>query len=563
MKALAAVLAHLSTPAARRSLRVMAVLLGLLVVMVALYSALFHVLMAREGQDHSWPTSVYWTLVTMSTLGFGDITFESDAGRVFSVVVLLSGTLYLLVVLPYAFIQFLYVPWVEARRRERAPRSLPAAERGHVILTGLGSIEDELIGRLRRAGRPYVLLAGSLEEALSLHDRGYRVMVGELDDPETYRAAGLERAALVVTTRADTVNTNVAFTVRESSPSVPVIATASSPASVDILELAGCNRVLQLGEMLGRGLARRVLGPDFRSQVIGDFDNLMIAEAFVPPPLLGTPLKDTDLRSRAGLIVAGVWDRGRFQIAGPDTVLRRSSVLLLAGSAEQLAAYDDAYGVPLPVRDPIVIIGGGRVGRATGGALRESGLPYRIVERQAERVRDPETYVVGDAAELEVLHRAGIKSAPVAVITTHEDDVNVYLTIYCRRLRPDIQIIARANLGRNISTLHRAGADAVLSYASTGATAVWNELSPDNVLQLAEGLEVFRLPTPPSLAGRTLADSHIRARTGCNVVAVLRGGGHDPNPDPRSPLPAEGHLVLIGDEESEDRFLTIFPNSHR
>jgi hypothetical protein len=56
-------------------------LLALLVVVVAGYSAVFHVLMDREGQRHSWATSVYWTVVTMSTLGFGDITSESDAGR--------------------------------------------------------------------------------------------------------------------------------------------------------------------------------------------------------------------------------------------------------------------------------------------------------------------------------------------------------------------------------------------------------------------------------------------------------------------------------------------------
>lgn len=559
MKSFAVILAYLSTPAARRSMRVVVSLLALLVTVVALYSWLFHYLMAREGQAHSWPSSVYWTLVTMSTVGFGDITFQSDIGRLFSVAVLLTGMLFLLILLPYAFIQFLYVPWTEARRREQAPRSLPPGQRGHVILTGLGPIEDELIGRLERVRRSYTLLVEGLEEALSLRDRGYRVMLGELDNPETYRAARVEQAALVVTTRADTVNTNVAFTVRERSSTVPVIATAASPASVDILELAGCNRVLQLGEMLGRGLARRVLGPDFRSKVIGQFGHLLVAEAFAPPAMVDRPLKESGLRSRTGLIVGGVWDRGRFEIAGPDTVLQPSNVVVLAGAADQLAAYDAAYGVARAVTDPIVILGGGRVGRATGAALRDSGLPYRIVERHPELVRDTETYVLGDAAELEVLQRAGIEKTPVVVITTHDDDMNVYLAIYCRRLRPDVQIIARANVARNISTLHRAGADSVLSYASTGATAIWNEFSPDNVLQLAVGLEVFRVPVPRSLAGRTLAETGIRENTGCNVVAIVHGTGHDANPTAGTPLPADGHLVLIGDGESQDRFLTAFP----
>src|SRR3546814_5410327 len=87
------------------------------------------------------------------------------------------------------------------------------------------------------------------------------------------------------------------------------------------------------------------------------------------------------------------------------------------------------------------------------------------------------------------------------------------LTIYCRRLEPDIQIIARANLDRNVDTLHRAGADAVLSYASLGASAIWNALGPNDILVLAEGLVVFRLPVPEKLAGRSLIDTQLRQRS--------------------------------------------------
>ena len=99
-------------------------LVAILVALVALYSVIFHWLMAREGREHSWATGVYWTMTTMSTLGFGDITFESDAGRVFSVVVLVSGAMFILVLLPFMFIQFLFLPWVAWREAHRAPRRL-------------------------------------------------------------------------------------------------------------------------------------------------------------------------------------------------------------------------------------------------------------------------------------------------------------------------------------------------------------------------------------------------------------------------------------------------------
>ena len=88
--------------------------------------SLFHVIKVRvEGEQHSWITGFYWTLVVMTTLGFGDITFTSDIGRLFSIVVLLSGVVLLLVMLPFMFISLFYAPWLEARVRLRAPREVP------------------------------------------------------------------------------------------------------------------------------------------------------------------------------------------------------------------------------------------------------------------------------------------------------------------------------------------------------------------------------------------------------------------------------------------------------
>jgi voltage-gated potassium channel len=74
-----------------------------------------------EGVEHSWVTGFYWVLTVMSTLGFGDITFQSDVGRLFSIVVLVTGIVMLLIVLPFAFIRFFYAPWLEAQIRIPGP----------------------------------------------------------------------------------------------------------------------------------------------------------------------------------------------------------------------------------------------------------------------------------------------------------------------------------------------------------------------------------------------------------------------------------------------------------
>jgi voltage-gated potassium channel len=560
MRTFLALFRFLPGPQGRRNLQVLARLLAVFLVLVIVFSVAFHYLMELEGRRYSWTTGVYWTMVVMSSLGFGDITFESDIGRAFSVLVLVSGSVFMLVLLPFMLIHFFYVPWMESQSAARAPREIPATTRDHVVLTGLGPIESVLIKMMLRYQRAYVLIVPDLNEALQLFDRGYRVMLGDLDDPETYRRARVDQAALVATTRSDTANTNVSFTVQEISETVPVVATVSSPAAVDILQLAGCDHVLQLGEMLGQALARRILGQDARCHVIGEFDGLLIAEAApAGTPLVGLSLREARLRDRANINVVGVWQRGHFEIAGPETRIHATSTLVLAGSREQLDAYNAMFGTYRETVAPVIIVGGGRVGRAAGRALEAEGIAYRIVERQPERVRDPEKYVLGDAAELEVLNRAGIMEAGSVVITTHDDDINIFLTIYCRRLRPDAQILARATLERNVSTLHRAGADFVLSYATTGATIIFNLLRRTDILLLAEGLSAFRLPVPASMVGKSIAACSIRRDTGCNVIAVVRNGAFEVNPDPSIPLPRDAQLVIIGDVEAESRFVRRFP----
>ena len=531
----------------------------LLVLLILAYSWLFHYFMLQEGREFSWLSGLYWTLTTMSTLGFGDITFTTDAGYIFSLIVLLSGTTFMLALFPFLFIQFFYTPWLAAQQAAKSPRQVPRTTHNHVILTNYDDVSAALIQRLERYGYPYALITPTVEETLRLRDMDIHAIHGELDDVETYRNAQIEKAAMVVATSRDEVNAHVAFTVREFLPHAPVVTTATDEASVDILELAGASEVLQLGEMMGQALARRTLAGDAMTHIIGRFDDLLIAEATTHnTPLIGKSLKDSGLREMVSVSVVGIWERGKFHQPRPETVIKQNSVLVLAGSRDQLRSYDDLFCIYNTASKPVIIIGGGRVGRSTGRALKRRGIDYRIIEQDASRIRDQEVYVHGNAADYEVLEKAGIKEASAIIITPHVDDINVYLTIYCRKLRPDAQIIARATLERNVSTLHRAGADIVMSYASMGASAAFNLLKRSNIVLLAEGLDFFRMAIPNSLAGKTLAMSNIRQKTGCTIIAIRQHGKLAINPGPEDVLPKDGEMILVGDEESEERFLEAY-----
>jgi len=561
MKSLVSVVTQsLDEPSGKKNWRALKHLMLVLAAMIAAYSLMFTWLMEHEGQEHSWLTSIYWTLTVMSTLGFGDITFHTDIGRLFSIVVLGTGVIFMLVLLPFSFIEFFYAPWIRAQENARAPRAVPATMRGHVLLTRYGPVTSVLVRMLIKYRYSYFIMVPTVTEALQLHNQGLKVVVGDLDDPEAYKRARVEEAAMVVTTHSDIINTNVTFTVRALAPDLPVVASSTSESGREVLQLAGATHVIRLEEITGRAMARRVVGNDAVAHVVGEVNGLIIAEAAVAEtPLVGRKISEVEVFRQTGVNVIALWEHGQVALARPDSILQRNTVLVLAGTREQLDRYSELLCIYHVVEASVVIIGGGRVGRATARALSERGLKWRIIEKLPERVRFPEQTIVGDASEIEVLQKAGIASATAVIITTHEDDDNVFLTILCRRLRADMQIISRSTLERSMNNLHRAGADLVLSYGVMGANTIFNTLHRSDTVLMAQGINIFPAPIPKSIAGHTVARSEIRPRTGCTIIAVESGGQRVINPRSDFELPPEGRLVLIGTLEAEETFLKEFP----
>lgn len=549
----------ISNKETRYDLKRLGKFLAFLGFIILLYSVLFHYIMEFEGQYHSWVTGFYWTLTVMSTLGFGDITFTSDLGRAFSVLVLISGMISLLILLPFTFIQFFYAPWLEAQSNARAPRKLPDNISNHIIITHYNAITRTLMKKLEQYNYSYVLLVGELPKALEYYDEGFNVVFGDLDDPETYTNLRVNDAAMVVALGTDMVNSNIANTVRELDEDITIVATANSNDSVDLLKLAGCTHVIQIGDLTGKALSRRTIGQDSRVHVIGRFDDLVIAEAMAyQTPLVGKTLKESKLREQMGINLVGIWERGTFYKPHPDLVIRNESVLIMAGSIEQLRTYDETLAIYRSTEKPVIIVGAGRVGRGVAEAFDKRGLDYRIIDKNPERIKDDVRYILGSAEDFSLLEKAGIREAPCILITTHDDDMNIYLTIYSRKLRPNIQIISRATLQRNVSTVHRAGADFVLSYATMGANAIFNILERNDIITLAEGLNVFTIQTPERLCGKNLIDSGIRQKTGCNVISIRNNNEQTINPDPECEIPRGSQLVMVGTTDDEKKFMETF-----
>ena len=547
----------------RRNVRSLMKYVAFVCAVVVVYAVAFHFVMLHEGEEHSWVTGFYWTLTVMSTLGFGDITFESDLGRLFSILVLVSGILLLLIVLPFAFIRFFYAPWLETQVRMRAPRRVPPGMAGHVVICAYDSIAPGLIRRLEGEGVPYVVLEADPQTAAGHHLDGLSVVAGEVDSRATYEALGLERARLVLANREDTVNTSIILTVREVAPDEPVVAIASAQEAVDVLELSGATHVLPLKQWLGEQLAGRVNALHAQAHPIGHYQDLLIAELPVHrTPLANRTVRETRLREISGVSVVGVWERGHLRPARPETPLSDASVLVVIGTEAQLGKLDDLLVIYSANPNPVVVIGGGRVGSAAVRALRQRDVPVNLIEQRAElcdRLADACGRVVaGDAADYDRLCEAGILRAPSVVLTTNDDAMNVYLASYCRKLNPDLRIVSRITHDRNLEAIHRAGADFVLSYATLGAQAVLSILKGRELLVLGEDVDLFSARAPRALVGKTLAQTGIGARTGLSVIALQRDGEVTTDLSAETVVAPGSELLMLGDEGQRAEFAEAF-----
>lgn len=533
-------------------------LLGVAVVVA--YSLGFLLLMwFVEGERYSLVSALYWTVVTMTTLGFGDIVFETDVGRAYSTLVLVSGVFVFLVFFPFVFIRHFYAPWLEARVRLRAPTDAPPGTSDHVIICREDTIAPTLMEQLRVLEIPHLLLERDPERAGRMADQGVPVVTGDPEEAETYRHVAVRDARLVFANGEDVENTNITLTVREAAPDVPIAAIISNDDSEDILELAGCTHILPLRRRLGQHLAQRVNAGHAQTHEIGRFRDLVVAEfPVLNTPLAGKTIRETRLRESLGLNVIGVWEAAELRPAHPDYVLGEKCLPVVVGTPRQMQELDELLYIYDTNWEPVLVLGGGKVGRAATRALKEKGVPVHIIERKPElaaRIEGiPDQVFVGDAANRSLLLEAGLEKAPAVLLTTNDDAMNIYLAAYCRGLRPDVRIVSRITHERNMRSIRRAGADLALSYAELGTESVLALAQRRDVVLIGTGVELLKVELPRALAGLTLAESGIGAQTGLTVVAIETPERILTDPDPEETLPENSRLHVIGTAEQVEGF---------
>ncbi|HNX10230.1 MAG TPA: NAD-binding protein [Methanothrix sp.] len=512
-----------------------------------IYSLLFMLLMAREGQleNVDMVKAVYWVVVTMTTLGYGDIVFKSDIGYLFTVIVSLSGIALLwAVVVPLGI-----TPKLEQMIRA-APTSAPEKMTGHVIICGYNPIVETLVERFSLLNMPFLIIERSEATARRIYKK-YPVLWGDPSSAELLGRAKIKSARLFIANESDELNAEVILTLREISD-IEIIALVDDLTRSRFLRYAGASRIISPKTLLGTFIAQ-IATPPVKNVFPGAiqlFGDLLLVELPVYPgsELMGAKLDDERIMN-TGAAIVGIWEKGLFNACtDPDESIRSNSVLMAVGNIEQLTSIRN-LATGFRKEGPQIILGYGDVGRRVASVLSDCGTKPIILDRR-NLTGNGFSHIVGDATAESDLLQAGIKEAEGVMIMLNLDSDAVYATLLAKNLNPNAFVVVRANHLQSAEKIYRAGADYVASVPIVAshmlARIIQGEEETLDLLYEDLELKILKISRISRLAGKTLTELDLPGRFGCRVVAMERMGQAVTSPDTGTALEAGDILALIG-----------------
>jgi voltage-gated potassium channel len=292
----------------------------------------------------SLPDSLYMTVMTVTTVGYGPPLPLSPAGRNFAIFFMVVGVGtagYLLSSAVQALVRSEILAAYGERRRQREMSRL----KDHYIICGAGRVGGRIVRELRRAGVSFIAIENDAQLADGLGLPSAQLLVRDATLDETLLEAGVERAqGLAACLPDDAANLYVVLTARTLNPRLRIVARAVEEVAEPKLLRAGANRVIAPTIIGSHRMAQALLKPavaDFMDSITTETLDLGFEQVEVAheSALAGRKLKDTTIRSELDIVVAAIRRAGGEMIFNPsgDTRIGAGDLLIAIGRAESLA----------------------------------------------------------------------------------------------------------------------------------------------------------------------------------------------------------------------------------
>ncbi len=290
----------------------------------------------------------YMTIISLTTVGFGEVRPLSTTGRLFTSMLLLVGV----GGFAYGFstiVELLFTASLGGQlQRRRMAREINRLK-NHVIVCGFGRVGQSAIDSLRESRRDLVIIDNDPERKQSAEDAGLIVVEGDATKDDVLQQAGVSRAwGLIVSTGDDSRNLFIVLSARALNADLFIVTRSVDAENEAKMRLAGANRVVSPYRIGGRHMANIMMRPhvtDFFDVVTLDGGvELWVEELLIAPnsPLVGQTVGQADIRRSTGAFIVALMRQGGHKTITPnaETVLEAGDELIVLGTREQLAALE-------------------------------------------------------------------------------------------------------------------------------------------------------------------------------------------------------------------------------
>jgi voltage-gated potassium channel len=293
----------------------------------------------------SFIDSLYFTIITMTTVGFGELHPLNDSEKLFTIfLILISISVYGYSVT--ALTEYLANGKILQRLKNKKVQKKIKNLKNHTIVCGYGRNGKQAVSKLKKFNMPCVVIEKDKELIEELEQSNVLFIEGDATDDEAIKKASLESAkSLITALPSDADNLFVVLSARQINNKFTIISRASNESSYNKLKIAGATNIIMPDKIGGDHMASLVVTPDIVEFVdrltISDDDSANLEELSIndlPSELMGKTILDLDLRRQTGCTVIGFKTSEDEYIVNPDpnTILNPNSHLIVLGRPNQI-----------------------------------------------------------------------------------------------------------------------------------------------------------------------------------------------------------------------------------
>ena len=290
-----------------------------------------------------WLDALYMTAITITTVGFQEVHRLDAAGRVLTILIMLTSAgvfAYALTTLATIVLDARFGSLLWRRSMERRIETLS----DHYLICGYGRTGRAVAAQLTRGVHPFVVIEQQPEKLEVLREQGYLFVEGDATEDECLQRARIDHArGLVAALGGDAENVYLVLSARQIKPDLNIVAWATTQESERKVLRAGADHAMSPYLQGGRRMAALLTAPhalEFLDRVMGGSDDIRLGEVPVRhgSPLDGHSMKDAGIRRDLGVIMIGIRRaNGELRFNPPaDETLHEGDILIGIGSPEQL-----------------------------------------------------------------------------------------------------------------------------------------------------------------------------------------------------------------------------------